>query len=316
MTPEKTKIHDFVTHLFQNPSIKDEPILIAEGLIINFIIQNMDQLKPAMKNPQFFPNLEWNDVLQMILADLYERAWTDANPVFEKFFQVTDFSALNRVPQAPALPAEFIKEKLQTFTPEIFKNKDARFNYNSVLNMFQYGIIEKYIKAIFTRKGFLYNELVRVQKTNMESEDYVVFLKTLLLIKNATFMKLPIDPNSSDNKISVFELIKSRSQPAKYFESAAIKISEYVPFLPLRLIKIALKSCFKSNMTETDDTGARFLYILSSRFHNYKYSAKLDRGAESPDKSWFGIARKNSEYYGYDKRMLDDLYMIAGDNNW
>jgi hypothetical protein len=43
---------------------------------------------------------------------------------------------------------------------------------------------------------------------------------------------------------------------------------------------------------------------------------KVDRGAESPDKSWFSIAKKNADYYGFDRRMLDELYMIAGDNNW
>ena len=313
---DKVKIHDFVTHLFQNPSIKDEPILIAEGLIINFIIHNLEQLKPAMKNPQFFPHLEWNEILQLILADLYDRAWKETSPVLDKFFKTADFTSLQRVPKAPTLPADFIKEKLQTFTPEIFKNKDARFNFNSVVNIFQYGILEKYIEEVYSRKGFLYNELVRVQKINIEKSDYVVFLKTLMLIKNASYMKISIDTSSGDSKLSLFEILKTRSQPAKYFDSAAFKISESIPFLPQRFIKIALKSCFKQNMTDNDETGSRFLYILSSRFHNYKHSVKVDRGAESPDKSWFGIAKKNAEYYGYDKRMLDDLYMIAGDNNW
>jgi len=42
----------------------------------------------------------------------------------------------------------------------------------------------------------------------------------------------------------------------------------------------------------------------------------IDRGAESPDKSWFAVARKNADYYGFDKRMIEDLYRIARDNNW
>jgi hypothetical protein len=313
---DKSKIHDFVTHLFQNPSIKEEPILVAEGLIINFIIHNLEQLKPAMKNPQFFPHMEWNEILQLILMDLYDRAWSETSPVLEKFYKSTDFTSLQRIPKAPVLPADFIREKLKVFTPEVFKNKDARFNFNSVINIFQYGIIDKYIDAVFTRKGFLYNELVRVQKVNLEHADYIVFLKTLLLIKNASYMKLSLDTSNEDTKTSLFEILKSRSQPAKYFDTAAFKLSESLPFLPVKFLKVALKSCFKHNMTDNDETVSRFLYIMSARFHNYKHSVKVDRGAESPDKSWFGIAKKNAEYYGYDKRMLDDLYMIAGDNNW
>lgn len=48
------KIKDFVDHMIGLPNIKNEPMLIAEGLILNFIVQNTDQLKATFKTPQFF----------------------------------------------------------------------------------------------------------------------------------------------------------------------------------------------------------------------------------------------------------------------
>jgi hypothetical protein len=79
---------------------------------------------------------------------------------------------------------------------------------------------------------------------------------------------------------------------------------------------LALKANLKCSDIENDDASSKFLYILCSRFNNYRHLAKVDRGAESPDKSWFSIARKNADALGCDKRMLDALYRLAGDNNW
>jgi len=43
---------------------------------------------------------------------------------------------------------------------------------------------------------------------------------------------------------------------------------------------------------------------------------RVDRGAVSPDKSWFNISRRNFKFYGFDIKLLDELYKIAGENGW
>ena len=45
-------------------------------------------------------------------------------------------------------------------------------------------------------------------------------------------------------------------------------------------------------------------------------NTRVDRGAESPDKSWFSIARRNYKFYGFDIKMLDELYKTAAENGW
>jgi hypothetical protein len=81
-------------------------------------------------------------------------------------------------------------------------------------------------------------------------------------------------------------------------------------------VHLAVKANMPDTMTAVDEGSSRLLYILTSRFHNYKAMEKVDRGAESPDKSWFAIARKNAKMLGFEKNMLEELYRIAGDNNW
>ena len=45
----------------------------------------------------------------------------------------------------------------------------------------------------------------------------------------------------------------------------------------------------------------KFLFILISRFVDYEPANKKEKGAESADKSWYGVARKVAENYGYNK---------------
>ena len=308
------KINDFIAHLLSLPNIKNEPPLIGEGLILNFIVQNMSQLQATFKTDQFFPNLEWNDVLQVLLSKLYERIANDTLPIFESFIKKTDFDSLNKVYDGATLPNEFHKEKLLQFIHTIFKNKDVRYNMSSALNMFQFDIIEKYLTEIFNRRDSLYNELVRVQKTYLECDEYIIFMKILLIIKNASFMKIPINPNSSG--INIIDALKMPGKGKKYIGSAITHFKTFLPNVSNRTIELAIKANLKEEFTGTEDTSSRFLFILSHRFHKYKPITQIDRGAESPDKSWFAIARKNATHYGYDKRLLEGLYRIAGDNSW
>ena len=43
---------------------------------------------------------------------------------------------------------------------------------------------------------------------------------------------------------------------------------------------------------------------------------KIDRGAETSDKSWFNVARRNYKFYGYDLDMLVELHSISAENGW
>ena len=311
---EKIKVKGFVDHLLEIPNIKKEPILIGEGLILNFIVQNMDQLKQTFKSPEYLPSQEWKNILQYILSDLYSRVSENALTVFNKFIETTNFDALNKEAGDSSLPNDFHTEKMLSLTEVIFKNKDARYNLNSTLNIFVNEAVEKYLTEIFKRRGALYNELVRVQKTNLECDEYIVFLKVMLILRNAAYLKIPVSSQSST--INIIDALKMPGKLDKYYDEAAIHFRKEAPNLSEKIIKLALKSILKNDHTNMEDSSSRLIFILASRFQNYQKVEIVDRGAESPDKSWFAISRKNADHYGFDKRMLDALYRIAGDNNW
>ncbi len=318
MTPEdKQKISEFVTHLLSNPNIKAEPILIGENLIINFITKNLNQLKETFKTPQFFPNIEWETVLQQILIELRERVLNAVVPEITDYINTSiNFAVLNKVSESDSIGAEFFKEKFLGFVKTIMIHKDVRYNFNSVINIFKYKVLERYIPDIFERREFLYNELVKVQKNNLKPEEYINYLKILLLIKNSAYIRLPFETKAGAKKVNINEFKKVPKLIEVFVTKLIETLKKELTGVSEKVIKMALKSNIREEYTQLEEASARFLYILTARFQDYKPYVKIDRGAETPDKSWFNIARKNAEYYGYSKRMLEELYRIAGDNNW
>jgi len=312
---DQNKVRGFVDHLFTIPNIKNEPILIAESLILNFIVQNLDQLKATFSTPQFFPELPWNSVLQFILSDIYGRVEKEISPMFMEYINTGSFEAINRMDETLAFPNDFHREKLGEFFLSAFRNKDYRYNLNSVVNIFNHGIIEKYITEIFRRREFLYNEIVRVQKTYIECEDYITVMKVMLLVKNAAYIKISF-PQAGGGRYNLNDTLRVPGRLPKFIDAAVSGIRQQAPGIPEKCVRLSLKANLKNSMTELEDASSRLIYILSARFHNYSPVTSVDRGAESPDKSWFSIARKNADHYGFDRRMLEALYRLAGDNNW
>jgi fructose-bisphosphate aldolase class 1 len=64
------------------------------------------------------------------------------------------------------------------------------------------------------------------------------------------------------------------------------------------------------------ETTGRIAAVLAARAKQYLPGIKVDRGADTPDKSWLNIARRNYKFYGFDIKMLDEMYMIAAENGW
>jgi hypothetical protein len=133
---------------------------------------------------------------------------------------------------------------------------------------------------------------------------------------NKVYMKLPLDPSNPDEKISVNDIGNDREMIRSYTNSIVEYMIPILPGIPEKFIRLGVKSAFRADMLDQDESVSKLVFILNSRFRNYKNIAETDRGAESADKSWFAVAGKNAGYFGYDRQILDSLYLIAGENNW
>lgn len=238
-------------------------------------------------------------------------------PVFSEYIDSTDFTILNITSKDIGnIPQEFHHEHIKKFFFKIFKNKDVRYQLNCAHNVFKYSIVEKYFTEIFRRRDSVYNEIVRVQKINLECDEYITLVKLIFILKSAAFLKIPYSSSGVSNKVNIIDSMKMPGKPIKFINTMTSHLKTLLPNIPERIIKIALSSNLKASLTDMEDALARLVFIMHARFQNYKPIERIDRGAESPDKSWFAIARKNADFHGFDKRLIDGLYRLAGDNNW
>ena len=81
-----------------------------------------------------------------------------------------------------------------------------------------------------------------------------------------------------------------------------------------------LSSAVHANVSFLENPGleatSRISSIISAMSKNFKPGQKIDRGADTPDKSWLSVSRRNFRYYGYDIKIIDEFYIIAAENGW
>ncbi|MFW5808695.1 MAG: hypothetical protein ACOCWH_06550 [Spirochaetota bacterium] len=312
---QNEKIRDFVTHLLSNPNIQNEPVLIAEGIVLNFIISNLDKLKKTFKSPQFFPELSSKEVLALIIADLRNRTIEKVKPKLFSYIDYIDFTVLLKYQKSASYNNDYYRDLFKQYLDEIIQNKDVRYYLNSTLNILSMDVLERYLGESFSKRTPMFFELVRVQKNNLKTEEYVNYLKILLLLRCGAYYKREI-PDFSESKVNINDFLKVPKTLEQFFKKRALATAHSLPGVAASIIEMAIKSNVSESLLAPEDSSARLMYILAQRFQHYQEYKKIDRGAESPDKSWFGVMRKNAAYYGFDKRLLEDLYMISGNNNW
>jgi len=318
MDENTSKINGFINHLLQNENIKNEPIVIAETFIINFISKNINVLKQNLASPQFFPDTPVDETLRLILSTLREKVIKEIKPELIKHISRINFTVLNAISGSEPIGQDFLKEKFKQFIDVILTHKEVRFYSNAVINILNYNALEKYITKIFERREFIYNELVKVQKNNLKADQYIDYLKILLLIKNTAYIKFPFSSGADSKNVNLSDIQKIHNPKTldTFFTLVESNIAQSLPGVNKTVLRMALKANCPTEQTKLEEASARFLYALAGRFQEYKHFDKIDRGAETPDKSWFNIAKKNTESHGYNQPLIEELYKIAADNGW
>ncbi len=313
---DKQKILSFVNHLLSIPNIKSEPPVIREGLIISFITKNMSQIKETLISPDFFPKMKPDDALKVVFQVLKQRIVNAVMPEVEEWLnERVSFRLVQKVFPNQQITADDYKSMLLKFIQGLISFNDARYNFNSVINIFKYQVLERYISEIFERKGYIFNEIRRVEKTDLGAKEYIEYSKLVFLIKNIVYMRVPVTTNYGERSININEIKKFSVPMEKLLNKQEQLVKKTLPFITQKAFMTAAKSNIKKEITKLEEASSRLYYILASRYQEFKYQ-KTDRGAETQDKSWYNIARRNRSFYGFDENMVNELYLIAGDNLW
>jgi hypothetical protein len=304
MDGEQQKAEQFIGRLLANPALKGLNPLTQERQIRQFLKANREQLAPTLASTDFFPDKNWVEVftlLSKVLRGLIDR---DLLEHVSAIVDGIDFAFLSFFTQSPT-PSVQAQEELVQFQKQILQKDDVRTASIGPLIVFRYEFLERYLEEIFRRRNYIYFELTKVQKLKMSKEQVKSFIESSLLLRSAIHL---VDNGGSTGS--------PNSATPEFVERMLPMLKKQLGSLPESLLRSGLNSNISFLEDSSTETTARLVAIFSLRCQDYKPMAKIDRGADSPDKSWLSVARRNYKFYGFDIMMLDELYKIAGENGW
>lgn len=308
MNSESEKAQAFIGRLLQNPTLKGFSVLQKEEQIIQFLHVNAAQLAPTLSSAQFFPGKNWNQIFSLLISALYEvsnrELFADIDAVVT---EKIDFTFIQLLKQQGG-DETTIARQLIGMTKKLLEKPEARRAFTGAYTALHFGLVNRYLDEIFARKSYIHFELTKVQRLRLGPEEIRSFVEVNLLLKPTVFLvgstvQVPQDRATGmvQNQFAekVLGLLKKEMRP-----------------IPESILKSAVHASVSFNDNRFIEATARLTAVLSTRSRNYQSNIKIDRGADSPDKSWFNTARRNYKFYGFDIKMLDELYKIAAENAW
>lgn len=308
MSNEIDKAKLFVSRLLSNPGLITLNPLQKEEQILSFMELNAEQLLPTLSSEAFFPGQSWFDIHNLLVIKLKELIDESLVPGIQRqLYDKIDFGYLQLLRQQN-MPQEKIKEQVLKFTKKIILTPDGRKDFSGSYNAISQQITDKYINSIFSTSthSYIHFELTKVQRLKMSKDEIKDMINTSLLLRPAIYVF-----SASMNKDSSSGIITQ-----SFAEKVEESLSKEIPSLPEALVKSGIRSNLSFAGHKYLQATARLTSIINSLSRSLKANMKVDRGASSPEKSWFSIARKNYKYFGWDIKMLDELYRFSAENNW
>lgn len=309
MSAEQQKAAAFVGRLWNNPSLSGLSPLQKEEQLQQFLEVNGATLQPTLTSPSFFPNLTWPRIREFLNQALADYANEALAPLYEAILEKkVSFSFIQHLSHQSAMPSS-VQAQLGEFMKKMSTHPTARKELTGPLMGVGTGVVDLYIERIFQRQKYVSFEIRKVQRLKISPNEVADLVKTTMLIRPSIqmFSSAEQSPSSGRNLLLI-----SSTFAAKVMVEAKKSLS----LMPEAVVKSSVNSALSFQDNPYMESTARLAAIFSHRCRNLKPGMKVDRGAESSDKSWFSVARKNYKFYGFDLDMLVELHGIAAENGW
>ncbi len=309
MSAEMDRAELFVTRLLANPALGDFSELQREEQIIQFLHVNAAQLAPTLSSPAYFPGMSWSRIFETLLQALYRTIDAALNPAVRAMLgsRIT-FTFVPFLRQQVA-PFPKIYAAAYNFLVDLLRKPDARRGFTGAWAALSFNAIDGYLEEIFRRKSYIHFELTKVQRLRMGKDEIKDMVAATLLLKPAVYSLVSSGSQSQNERVAG----TIQNQVA---EKVVTALTQQLPLLPEQLIKSAVNASLSFTDYRFVEATSRLAAVFSARCRNYQPNQRVDRGADTPDKSWINTARRNYKFYGFDIKMLDELYMIAAENGW
>ena len=296
----------FITRLLQNPALRDLTPLQKEEQIVQFLFLNSSQLCPTLSHPNFFPGMSWAEIVELLQKALFHIVDNDVLPALRRIvFDQIDFSFVGFLGRSDS-SRDRISEQVYDLLLELLQRSATRRALTGPLTAVHFRLAAPYIDRIYLRKSYIHFELTKVQRLRMGRDEVKSMVDATLLLKPAVHLA-----SSKSEADGVGGLV-----PAQFADRAHSFLGSRLSLLPEQAVRTAVNANVSFRENRFVEATARLAAIFSSRARNYRPNVRVDRGADTPDKSWLSIARRNYKFYGFDVKMLDELYSIAAEMGW
>ncbi len=312
---EREKMEEFVGKLWSNPALEKATLLKKENQILGFLKENSAVLQQAFAQPNFFPGKSYDEAVRLFLTVLTDKIQLNLLPIIEQVVESTVQSSILQAFQKEKF-VSLDKTKFKEFILAHTRTKTLRDPYVLVLESISHSFYEKYIPIILKRRKVIYNELVRRDRLTLDPTLIPTYLSLCSLFRPLFWHKFPRGSGSNKQMINLAAGMRDPKVYESILKDLEALIHDEIGWVPDKVLHVGLESCL--NFTERPEisTGARLITIMTNRAAEYEPNQKVDKGAETPDKSWFNINRRTAKYYGYDVHFLEELYQIAGEEGW
>ncbi len=283
--------------------------LQKEEQILQFLKVNAARLYPTLTSPAFFPGKSWDEIVSILQSIIALNTNNAIEPGIRKILaDGMDLSFIQLIRQQ-TMPQEQLKKSIYEFVSTILSKQKARFEFIGSYNALAYRFVDKYLEEVFKRKQYIHFELTKVQRLKFGKEAIKDMIRLSVLLKPAVF--LLVESQGTTKLESGRGLVQG-----PFAEKALEVMKKKFTILPDEVLASAVHANVPFQENPDLEATSRMASILTAMGRNYKPDQKIDRGADTADKSRLSIARRNYRYYGFDIKMIDECYMIAAENGW
>lgn len=295
--------------LLANPSMSGYTLLQKEEQVIQFLHVNAAQLSPTLRSAAFFPGKSWNEIFALLLSALFALIDAQLLPQVERI--IGDQIGFAFVPfiRQQNVSEEQVRDQVKVNVLKLIRSPNLRRGFTGPLTALEHRLSGRYVDEVFRRKGYIHFELTKVQRLRMSKEEVRQLVDVSILLRPLIGLLAVEDGSAGADRGT--GLIA-----AAHAERAVEIAKKSFPLMPVPVLQSALNAGVSFQENRFVEATARLAGVFSSRARSYHPNVRVDRGADSPDKSWLSIARRNYKHFGFDIKLLDELYKIAAENGW
>ncbi len=310
MSVEQERAEAFVARLAQNPTLSDFTSLQREEQILQFLNENAGTLAPTLASQQFFPGRAWHQVYGLLAQALIAVTNRDLHAEIEELVNSRIDLSFVQLLRQQNVPQEKVKEQVLGVVKDCLQRVEARRAFTGVHAALQYRLADRYLDLCFGRRSYVHFELTKVQRLKFGKEEIKSMIELSLLLKPSIYLV------SAGNGGGHAGEAVSGVVLSQFAEKAFQSLKKPLNLLPEPAIRSAVNANTSFQDNRYIEATSRLAAIFAARGRTYRPAITVERGADSPDKSWFFVARRNFKFYGFDIKMIDELYSIAAESRF